>query len=57
MGSRPTTAPSQASSDHHLTDVGNKLGISPSEVREMRDVFDLIDKDGSGEIDLGRCSH
>ena len=53
VGSRPTTAPSQASSDHHLTDVGNKLGISPSEVREMRDVFDLIDKDGSGEIDFG----
>ena len=41
VGSRPTTAPSQASSDHHLTDVGTKLGISPNEVKEMRDVFDL----------------
>ena len=53
VGSRPTTAPSQASSDHHLADVGTKLGISPNEVKEMRDVFDLIDKDGSGEIDFG----
>jgi len=53
VGSRPTTAPSQASEDHHLADVGTKLGISPNEVKEMRDVFDLIDKDGSGEIDFG----
>ena len=53
VGSRPTTAPSQASSDHHLADVGTKLGISPNEVKEMRDVFDLIDKDGSGEIEFG----
>jgi len=50
--SRGSFEEEEAAPSEGAAEEARSLGISPSEVREMRDVFNVIDKDGSGEVDF-----